>query len=113
MKFKLTSYITKSGRVISTGENKHSEYIHGVQRGSKELWDINTCAEKDAIQKVLKLNDGQKHLIGSIIYVQRFNNKGETKLAKPCRYCQELIKAVGIKKVIYTSNNAVDHYLVD
>ncbi len=113
MKFKLTSYITKSGRVISTGENKHSEYIHGVQRGSKELWDINTCAEKDAIQKVLKLNDGQKHLIGSIIYVQRFNNKGETKLAKPCRHCQELIRAVGIKKVIYTSNIGIEQYLVD
>lgn len=113
MKFELTSYITKSGRVISTGHNKQVEYIHNVQRGSRELWNINTCAEKDAIQKALKLNDGSRHLIGSTIYVQRFNKNGETRMAKPCKHCQELIEAVGVKKVIYTTSDGVVNMLVN
>ena len=105
MQFKLTAYITKSGRVISTGSNKAAHFNGFYKKGTKELWLVNTCAEKDAIQKALKLQDGSKHLLGATIYVQRFNKYGETKIAKPCKHCQELIESVGIKKVIYTDSN--------
>lgn len=108
MKFKLTSVIIKSGRVISTGTNKQSSFIHGVTRGSRELWNINQCAERNAILKALKIFDGLKHLAGSTIYVSRFSKNGNTALAKPCKYCLEFIESVGIKRIVYTTDNGTE-----
>lgn len=108
MKFNLKATIIKSGRVISTGTNSSKSLILGFERGSKELWTSNNHAEKDAIVKALKLFDGLKHLAGSTIYVTRYNKNGDTKLAKPCKHCQELIESVGIKKVVYTTDSGTD-----
>jgi deoxycytidylate deaminase len=108
MKFNLKATIIKSGRVISTGSNSSKSLILGFERGSKELWNANNHAEKVAILKALKLFDGLHHLAGSTIYVTRYNKNGDTRLAKPCKYCQELIESVGIKKVVYTTDSGTD-----
>lgn len=103
-RFKMNAIITKSGRVLAVGENKcHAGVISGVQKYSKELWLINRHAERAVIEKVLKQYDGIKHLAGATIYVTRHGKTGETRLAKPCKYCMELIESVGIKKVVYTT----------
>ena len=102
---KLNAIIVKSGRVISTGRNTIQDtFFFNVQKYSKELWDINKCAEKNAILKALKMFDGLRHLAGATIYVTRFGTGGETKLAKPCVHCHEFIKTVGIKRIVYTNN---------
>jgi deoxycytidylate deaminase len=105
MKFNLKAVIIKSGRVLAVASNKHVPYLNDFKRGSRELWNINCCAEKGAILKVLKMYDGLKHLAGSIIYVSRFNKQGGTLLAKPCKHCDEFIRHVGIKKIIYTTQS--------
>lgn len=102
---KLNAVIVKSGRVISIGENKITQnYYHGIAKFSKELWNINRCAEKHAILKALKTFDGLKNLSGSTIFVTRFDKAGNTKLAKPCKHCEELIRSVGIKKIVFTND---------
>lgn len=108
MKFNLKATIIKSGRVISTGSNSSKSLILGYQRGSKELWNSNNHAEKVAIVKALKLYDGLHHLCGSTIYVSRHNKNGDTRLAKPCKHCMELIQSVGIKKIVYTTNDGTE-----
>ena len=39
---------------------------------------------------------------GGVIYAARINKQGEWKMSKPCSMCHEVMKFVGIKKVVYT-----------
>jgi tRNA(Arg) A34 adenosine deaminase TadA len=39
---------------------------------------------------------------GATIYVARVNKNGEWRMSKPCEMCEEVMKHVGIKKVVYT-----------
>ena len=39
---------------------------------------------------------------GGTIYVARINKKGEWRMSKPCPMCHEVMKFVGVKKVVYT-----------
>ena len=45
---------------------------------------------------------------GATIYVARVSKRGETKNSKPCSICQAVLRHVGIKKVIYTTDGS-DH----
>ena len=58
----------------------------------------------DAILKVMRKPDGLSSLAGSTLYVSRLTKKG-TGLARPCHKCWELMLAVGISEVIYTTVN--------
>ena len=57
--------------------------------------------------KLLKKNKLQD-LIGSTIYVSRILKSGKSGLAKPCMECMCLIKSVGIKKIVYTTDSGVE-----
>ena len=39
---------------------------------------------------------------GATVYVARVNRQGEWRMSKPCSMCHEVMKFVGIKKVVYT-----------
>ena len=39
---------------------------------------------------------------GSTIYTARVNKTGEWKMSKPCSMCHEVMKFVGVRKVVYT-----------
>jgi len=43
-------------------------------------------------------------LFGATLYVSRIHN-GRLLLARPCAFCMELIRAVGIKKIFYSDSN--------
>jgi deoxycytidylate deaminase len=66
-------------------------------------------AEQAAIIKAL--NAGlQSDLVGSYLYVTRIKKDGTKALALPCVTCQELIRAVGIKRVFYTTDKGISKY---
>jgi deoxycytidylate deaminase len=96
--FRLGAVIVKGNRVLSTGHNRI---------GYCELNDFKCSkhAEMDAILKLLRKEDGLSSLSGSAIYVSRINHKGETLLAKPCKKCRKLIESVGIKRIVFTTND--------
>jgi len=39
---------------------------------------------------------------GSTMYVARVNRQGEWKMSKPCSMCHEVMRFVGVKRVVYT-----------
>ena len=39
---------------------------------------------------------------GAVVYAARINKNGEWKMSKPCSMCHEVMRFVGIKKVVYT-----------
>ena len=48
------------------------------------------------------INSSKNDLNGSTIYVFRETKKGKPALAMPCKFCMDMIKKVGIKKVYFT-----------
>lgn len=96
--------IAKGERILSSGCNRlgYTKYI-------KRPYPESIHAEQAAILKLLRerrLND----LAGSTLFVSRIGRTGVLRLAKPCHVCNELIHAVGISKVVYTTNEGIDEY---
>lgn len=89
---KLGAVIVKKGRVISVGFNKPRKTHPKSNTRFKTIH-----AEFDAI-----LGCDQEDLRGATLYVVRSARSGPN-LAKPCSCCMELIKLVGIKKVVYST----------
>lgn len=88
--------IYKGGSVLSTGHNK----IRYKQRGvSFTRFPESLHAERDACSKVYK-----ERLYGATICVVRINKKGSYRLARPCKDCMKLLTALGIRKIIYSTN---------
>ena len=91
-RYKLGAVIVKGNRVLSTGYNEI--------RYSSELRKSNIHAEEAAVLKLLKenrLND----LNGSTIYVSRIRANLSLGCSRPCINCYNLIRSVGIDKMVY------------
>lgn len=89
--------VVRGGRVLSVGHNQ-IRYTKHIKRPYPE----SLHAEQAAILKLLskrKLSD----LVGSTMFVCRIDRRGIARLARPCANCQNLIDAVGIKEVVYTT----------
>lgn len=98
--FKLGAIITKGNRVLSTGYNKI---------GFCELNSFNNSkhAEMDAILKLIRRGaEGLSSLAGATIYITRITPTNNTALAKPCPKCMALIHSVGIREIVYTTDNS-------
>lgn len=92
--------IVKGNRVLSSGCNGIGFTRHLRDRPYPE----SVHAEQRAIVELLKqrrLGD----LIGADIYISRIGASNEPRLARPCKYCLNLIRAVGIDKIYYTTND--------
>ncbi len=96
--FRLGCIITKGKRVISTGHNSISYCRVNNFNNSRH-------AEMDAILKVINKTNGLSSLAGATMYITRITPCGNTALAKPCPKCMSLIKSVGVKQIIYTTDN--------
>lgn len=103
---RLGAVIMKGGAIIACGHNsiRYSTKHHKIIK--RPTYCDSMHAERAAILKALNQGSLGK-LAGSTLYVTRVNNKGQARLAKPCKECMELIVAVGIKKVIYTDNEGL------
>ena len=96
---RLGAVITKGDRVLSSACNE-LRYNRNVPQKFPE----SLHAEAAAVAKLLK--DQRLHdLAGSTIYVCRINRAGTSRLAWPCLECYNLLKAVGVRKIVYTTSN--------
>lgn len=98
--------IANKGRVLSTGINEVRYY---KSCPTPRKWEDSLHAEQSAILKLLNSNR-QHELIGSTLFICRINRSSKPMLAKPCKYCEDLIKAVGIKRVVYTTDTGTESY---
>ena len=51
---------------------------------------------------------GSARVAGGTIYVARVNRKGMPMMSKPCANCQKVLKAAGVKKIVYTIDSMID-----
>ena len=92
--------VVKSGRVLGTGFNKDRNHPR-IVNPSRIKMDCSFHAEEMAIR------DAGENLKGAKIYVARVNRHGHDRDSRPCPRCLLLIKAAGIKKIIYTSEKGI------
>jgi deoxycytidylate deaminase len=89
------------GRLLSVSWNDYKK-SHPVMKYFSEKANIPFKEYLHAeISAILKARDKQVHTLT----VERYNKDGSTALAKPCRVCQEAIKAYGISVVKYTTDD--------
>lgn len=87
--------IVKGGNILSVGFN--------TRQPSSVLGTPTRHAEASAILKLMK-EQRQHELVGSSIFVTRFTAGGRVGLARPCHHCMGLIRASGLKRIYYTTN---------
>jgi deoxycytidylate deaminase len=96
LEYSLAAVLVSGGRVLSIGTNQQRS-CELVQAFRKNSWN-NLHAECAAILKVRRKID----LTGSKIYVARITPSNKISCAAPCEMCLDVIRAYGIKRVIYT-----------
>jgi len=93
--------VVKSGRVLGTGFNRDRNNPKIVDPNRIKM-DCSFHAEEVAIR------DAGENLKGAKIYVARVNKHGHDRDSRPCPRCFLLIKSVGIKKIVYTSEEGIN-----
>lgn len=95
-RYRLGAVIAKGDRILSSASN---EIRHC--RAVPQAFPESLHAEAAAISKLLhrRLHD----LAGSTMYICRVNRSGLASLARPCPDCLDLIKSVGVRKIVYTT----------
>lgn len=101
--FLLGAVIVLGHRIVASGSCRSKSHPRNpkLKSGSKRR---QVCAECDSIfaaSRLLNKEDFRR----CHIYVARKRHNGTIGLAKPCEYCMELIRELGIKKIFYTNNS--------
>ena len=98
--FRLGAVLFDGNRVINVGRN-YSNKTHPQSNNPYKT----VHAEFDTILGVPRWQ-----LEGSSLLVVRLNMGGQFVLAKPCEYCDVLIRAANLKEVFWTNNQGgIDH----
>jgi len=102
-KFRLGALVEFEGRVVGTGFNRlePNGWIHTLNAQCGTLKN-STHAEIDAI-----LNTPEDLRDGAVLYVLRILKNGQLALAKPCEICLAAAESVGIRRIVYTTNDEV------
>jgi len=106
---KATTY-DKRGMKISTGFNSYQK-THPLQKYFSEKAgdsEYKTCLHAE-IQAILRARGKEI----DTLHVARIEKDGTMGMAKPCKVCQEAIKAFGIRKVTYTTKEGEESYEVN
>ena len=103
----IASTFDKRGRVIASGKNDYSKSHPLMQHFSKIEGEHPDKVYKHAELVAVLKSRGQD--IHSIL-VQRFDSEGNPKLAMPCKTCKAMLKAFGIQKILYTTEEGIKEY---
>ena len=99
-KFLITATIrNKKGRILAVATNNYNKshpkmLEYGKRINNHHLMFLH--AEVAAIIKAMRVG------IPYSIFIERYDNNGNPRLAKPCPACELAIKEAGIKIVSYT-----------
>lgn len=92
-KWRLGAVIIKGGALRSVGLNKL--HTKASVASDEHIQDLSTHAEEDALRRC-----GNPK--GATIYIARVGRNGKPAMAKPCEYCEPMLREAGVKKVKYT-----------
>lgn len=90
----------KGGNILSIGVNKNT--MPG------RAWEDNVpCSEHAEIAALRQIRDFK----GVTLYVIRVRSDGSSGFSHPCEACSEYISQLGVKKVIYSTEDTFDELL--
>lgn len=101
--FKVGACLARGKSIFSVGVNQvksHPMAYRRKQARVKGSWRYGLHAE---VHACLGLDTSQ--LQGASIYVVRVKKDGTLGMAKPCIRCQEFLRAVGVKRAYYSTND--------
>jgi deoxycytidylate deaminase len=94
-KFRVGCVIVRGSKIVSFGWND------GVKTHTKSNHPFKSLhAEADAI-----ISARREDLSGCSAYVARLRKDGSIAIAKPCQFCEAMLRKVGIKQVFYTTDD--------
>lgn len=100
-RFRLGAVLAKKSRVISTGYNDMAKTHTLMQKfNTDKSWTPGLHAEVDACIGVSSLD-----LAYADLYVVRILKDGRLAMAKPCKICYKFLLSVGIRRIIYSTND--------
>ncbi len=105
---KIGCVVVDQHRIVSSGHNSNSKK-HSVQRDIDSKYFKCSCdgklhAETMALLPYIKSHADLSH---ATLYTYRKDNNGHLAQSRPCPRCMQLIKSMGIRKIIYTTNDGV------
>ena len=98
--YKHGAILVRAGAVINTSCNKNKYKAWANQFRKKQRGHATVHAEIGAI-----LGLDRSVTEGATIYVVRVGKCGDLKNSKPCAMCEAAMQYVGIKKVVYSSED--------
>lgn len=99
MKKRHYTFLVRRNKVITIGQNSKTSTHPLALYYNYEYFYIHS--ELDVIRKLPKLSDLPKLKVFNV----RVNRVGETHLARPCKYCRNMLSLLGVKEVIYSIQN--------
>ena len=103
-KFKHGAVLVQGGSVLNCSYNKDSYNSFGSRFRSLSEGQATLHAELGCV-----LGIPRPKTTGATVYVARVNRFGEERMSKPCNMCQNVLKHVGVRRVIYTTDNEGKH----
>ena len=97
-KFRHGAVLVKGSSIRNVACNKHRHCGFGKRFREYNEGDPTLHAELGVI-----LGMDRSITRGATIYVVRINREGHPRMSKPCPMCENAMKHVGVKRVVYTN----------
>lgn len=99
-KFRHGAVLVKGSSVRNLSCNKQRHCHFGKRFREHHTGDATLHAELGVI-----LGMDRSKTQGATVYVARINSDGERRMSKPCPMCENAMRHVGVKKVVYTDRD--------
>lgn len=94
--------LVRGGHIISSAFNENRFCSFGARFRTED----GIATHHAELRCILGLD--RSMTTGATVYVVRISNSGEFKMSKPCQMCRDSMRFVGVKRVIYTTNNGIE-----
>jgi len=99
-KFRHGAVLVKGSSIRNMACNKHRHCHFGKRFRETNTGNATLHAELGVI-----LGMDRSVTQGATVYVARVNKEGAARMSKPCHMCENAMRHVGIKRVIYTDRS--------
>lgn len=93
--------VASGSQILAKGTNvmRNDAHLFEDFERPQRPYGVSEHAEEAAVRKA-----GNSNLKGATIYVARVDKHAMPAMSKPCLSCDKLLRQVGIRKVVYTSD---------